>query len=138
MSVIAEAKRGSEMVLSDQQPISKISAKARSGSIHGRPLLTVTQAAVLLGTDRSTLYKAIGDNRFPLPVIRLNRQILIPRAALDRLISGELDYDAGGAASEGDRCPTCGTSIEPSAAPPLSTIPTWSAARRSSSAMASV
>lgn len=118
---------------------SNTSAKGGTAVPRGRPLLTVSQAAVLLGSDRSTLYKAIGENRFPLPVVRLNRQILIPRAALERFIGGAVAYDAEEGMSEGeDFCPTCGSPLASSAPTPASIRPTCLAARRSSSGIASV
>jgi len=116
-----------------------ISAGGLSGFVRGKPLLTVSQAAVLLGSDRSTLYKAIGENRFPLPVVRLNRQILIPRAALERLINGLVDYDAEEDICKGGCCcPTCGTSLSSSSSSFSRTRATCSAARRSSSRIPSV
>ena len=103
-----------------------------------KPLLTVSQAAVLLGSDRSTLYKAIADDRFPLPVVRPNRQILIPRVAVERLLGGLFDQEAAVGTSEGVCCPSCGAWLD-SRSPSLSrTRPTCSAARRSSAAMPSV
>ncbi len=104
-----------------------------------KPLLTVSQAAVLLGSDRSTLNKAIGDDRFPLPVVRLNRQILIPRVAVEHLLGGLVDQEAeAGTSGASSCCPSCGASLD-SRSPSLSrTRPTCSAARRSSAAMPSV
>lgn len=100
--------------------------------------MTVSEAAVLLGSDRSTLYKAIGDDRFPLPVVRLNRQILIPRSALERLLDGQIGYDLEERSSEADYCPNCGTSIESLPSSASRSRATCSAARRSSSAIPSV
>ena len=104
-----------------------------------KPLLTVSQAAVLLSSHRSTLYKAIGDDRFPLPVVRLNRQILIPRVAVEHLLGGLVDQEAeAGTSGASSCCPSCGASLD-SRSPSLSrTRPTCSAARRSSAAMPSV
>ena len=103
-----------------------------------KPLLTVSQAAVLLGSDRSTLYKAIGDDRFPLPVVRLNRRILIPRVAVERLLGGLVDYEAPVEISEVGRCPACGVPLDSTSRSLFRTRPTCSAARRSSSASPSV
>lgn len=110
------------------------SSGGASGSVRGKPLLTVSEAAILLGSDRSTLYKAIGADRFPLPVVRLNRQILIPRAALERLVKGAIDYDVKGDAC----CSTCGTPLGSAPSPPPRSRATCSAARRSSSTIPSV
>ena len=104
-----------------------------------KPLLTVSQAAVLLGSDRSTVYKAIGDDRFPLPVVRLNRQILIPRVAVERLLGGQVGYEPmAGTPSAGSCCPSCGAPVEAPSTSLSRTRPTCSAARRSSSMMPSV
>lgn len=104
-----------------------------------KPLLTVSRAAVLLGGDRSTLYKAIGDDRFPLPVVRLNRQILIPRVGVERLLGGLVDQQAeAGTSGASSCCPSCGVSLDSRSPASSRTRPTCSAARRSSSAMPSV
>lgn len=110
----------------------------QSGDSSSTPLLTVSQVAVLLGCDRSMLYKAIVADRFPLPVVRLNRRILVPRVAVERLlgrVEGHRPPDESPAI--GPYCPTCG-------AVPLTSVVAWrtratcSAARRSSVAMPSV
>ena len=49
---------------------------------------TVTAAAARLGVDRLTAYKAIREGTFPVPVIRIGRRIVVPTAALDRLLAG--------------------------------------------------
>lgn len=52
------------------------------------PVLSVDEAARLLGgLDRKTIYGAIA--RGELPALRLGRRILISRAVLDRMLSGE-------------------------------------------------
>lgn len=50
---------------------------------------SVDEAAILLETTRSTAYRAISNGTFPLPVVRLGGRLRIPRAAVDRLLSGE-------------------------------------------------
>ena len=55
---------------------------------HGRPLLSVDEAAVLLGCNRSSVYRSIGRGDFPLPVFRLNGRYRITRASVERLIAG--------------------------------------------------
>lgn len=54
-----------------------------------KPLLSVTEAADMLGYDRATLYRAIRDGVAPFPVIRVRRQMRIPRLAIERLTTGE-------------------------------------------------
>jgi excisionase family DNA binding protein len=54
----------------------------------GRPLLSVDEAAVLLGCNRSSVYRSIGRGDFPLPVFRINGRLRITRASVERLIAG--------------------------------------------------
>ena len=50
-----------------------------------RLVLTVTEAAQLLKIGRSCAYEAVRNGQ--LPVIRMGRRILVPRAALERLLA---------------------------------------------------
>ncbi len=52
------------------------------------PLLSVEEAAVLLGMSRDTLYRSIQRGDFPLPYFRINGRIRIPRRAVMRMIEG--------------------------------------------------
>lgn len=47
--------------------------------------LTVEEAAKLLGVGRNTAYDAVRSGQ--LPTIRLGKRILVPQAALDRLLT---------------------------------------------------
>ena len=49
--------------------------------------LTVPQAARLLGISRGSGYQAaqLGE----IPTIKIGRRLLVPRAALDRMLAGE-------------------------------------------------
>lgn len=51
-------------------------------------LLSVEQAAALLGVTRDTIYRAIKAKRLPLPVYVIGKRMRIPRAAVDRLLAG--------------------------------------------------
>ena len=51
-----------------------------------RETLTVPEAARLLGVSRGLAYEAARLGT--LPTIRLGRRLLVPRPALDRLLSG--------------------------------------------------
>lgn len=51
-----------------------------------RPTITAEEAFAELGIDRSTGYKSIRDGTFPVPIIRIGRNIRIPTAALRRLL----------------------------------------------------
>lgn len=49
-----------------------------------RLTLTVVQAARLLGIGRTQAYEAV--RRRQLPALRLGKRILVPRAALERML----------------------------------------------------
>ena len=51
-----------------------------------RQTLTVEEAAALLGIGRNSAYQAVASGQ--LPVIRIGRRLLVPRAALERLLTG--------------------------------------------------
>jgi len=62
-------------------------ALRQDGEIVGRRLaLSVEEAAELLGISRSLAYELAA--RGQLPVLRLGRRLVIPRAALERLLDG--------------------------------------------------
>lgn len=50
--------------------------------------LTVPEAAMVLGISRALAYEAArtGD----LPTIRFGRRLVVPRAALDRVLAGDI------------------------------------------------
>jgi len=50
-----------------------------------RETLDVRDAANLLGVQRGTLYRAVGEGKFP--AIRVGRRLLIPRQAVERLLA---------------------------------------------------
>ena len=50
-----------------------------------RQTLTVDESAVYLGIGRQLAYKMANDGR--LPTIRMGKRMLVPRAALDQLLS---------------------------------------------------
>jgi len=52
-----------------------------------RRTYTVEEAGRLLGLSRNTAYARATDGS--LPTIRFGRRLLVPKAALDRLLSGE-------------------------------------------------
>jgi excisionase family DNA binding protein len=54
------------------------------------PLLSVEEAAELLGQSRSSLYRSIHKGDLPLPLVRIAGRWRIPRRAVERLIDGEL------------------------------------------------
>jgi excisionase family DNA binding protein len=69
-------------------------------SIMTEPLtITIPEAAKLLGISRGAAYAAAAERT--LPVLRIGRRLLVPRAALDRLL--DIDRDAESAAKTGKR-----------------------------------
>lgn len=61
---------------------------AATTSLARKPLLSIEEAAILLGETRSTLYRAVKQPDFPLPVHRIGKRLRIPRRAVERLIDG--------------------------------------------------
>jgi excisionase family DNA binding protein len=107
-----------------------------------RAFLSIEETAVLLGISRATLYRSVHRGDFPMPVVRLNGRMRVPRRAVERLMEGTVSptlsqpgASGGGTPSASDVCPTCGTASTTS--PPKRT-PMCSAARRSSSSSPSV
>ncbi len=49
---------------------------------------TVEEAARELGISRTLAYELAKADRLPVPVIRLGRRMVVPRAALDRVLEG--------------------------------------------------
>ena len=54
-----------------------------------RLVLTVAEAAELLGISRTHGYELVA--RGELPSLRLGRRIVVPRRALERLVDGDAD-----------------------------------------------
>ena len=50
-----------------------------------RQTVTVEEAAQILGISRSSAYEAV--RRGDLPAIRIGRRYVVPRAALERMVS---------------------------------------------------
>lgn len=87
MKINAERTRHSwtqgQMVVLEVNKNSKTSHRAQI------PLLSIDEAAIILGIARSTAYRAIKDGTFPVRVIRLGGRLRISRVALERLLSGD-------------------------------------------------
>jgi excisionase family DNA binding protein len=58
-----------------------------SESLAERLTLTVEEAAQTLGISRAFAYEAV--RRREIPSIRIGRRVLVPRAALERMLTGE-------------------------------------------------
>ena len=56
---------------------------------NGKLLLSVTEAARLLGISRNLAYSLISEGR--LPSIRLGRRVLVARQALERWIERQIE-----------------------------------------------
>lgn len=54
-----------------------------------RATLTVYEAALQLGVGRNAAYDAV--KRGEIPSIRIGRRLLVPVAALERMLAGEAD-----------------------------------------------
>ena len=54
-----------------------------------RPTATIGEVAAAFGIARSTAYELAQRDALPVPVIRLGRRVVVPRAALDRLLAGD-------------------------------------------------
>jgi excisionase family DNA binding protein len=52
-----------------------------------RKTLTIPEAAKVLGIGRNQGYEAAG--RGEIPTIKIGKRLLVPRAALERLLSGQ-------------------------------------------------
>jgi excisionase family DNA binding protein len=71
--------------------------KARGDYIE-RQTLTVEEAARVLGISRSSAYEAV--RRGELPVVKLGRRYLLPKAALERFLIEALPTPTGARARE--------------------------------------
>ncbi len=63
-----------------------------SGQVGRKPLISVEDAAALLGVSRSSLYRAIQRGDIPVAVIQINGRYCIPRRSVERLIDGTTDH----------------------------------------------
>ena len=55
--------------------------------VDDRETRTVEEAGRILGIGRSAAYAAVG--RGEIPALRIGKRLLVPRAALERLLAGE-------------------------------------------------
>lgn len=53
---------------------------------HQRETLTVVEAGEILGISRSSAFQAASSGE--LPIIRIGKRLLVPRAALERMLDG--------------------------------------------------
>ena len=84
-------------------------------------LLSVEEAATLLGIDRATCYRAIRNDTLPVPVVRLGGRIRIPKRAVERLLEGTepaVGSQPSQLAPTADPCPVCGAPVPAAASSP--------------------
>lgn len=73
-----------------QNPVPLRPRTRRSIHTQPKPLISVEEAAELLGQSRSSLYRSIARGDLPLPLVKINGRNRIPRVAVDRLAAGDL------------------------------------------------
>lgn len=54
---------------------------------NARQTITVAEAAQALGIGRNAGYEAV--RRGEIPIIKIGKRLLVPKAALDRILKGE-------------------------------------------------
>ena len=62
--------------------------KTRGKSMDSRTV-NVETAAKMLGISRGLAYELVSMGKFPVPVIRLGRRLVVPREPLDRLLRSD-------------------------------------------------
>jgi excisionase family DNA binding protein len=74
-------------IYEDNDGRDQLPAASGAANVTGRPTLTVQETADLLGISRWLVQQAV--RRGDLPVLRIGRRILIPRARLQSLLVGD-------------------------------------------------
>ncbi len=94
----ASHPRELEEALSDAAttPVSRGLAAEAIAPVEDRLTLTVEEAATLLGISRAFAYEAVG--RGEVSSIRIGRRILVPKAALNKLVGPEAPNPEGASA----------------------------------------
>jgi excisionase family DNA binding protein len=69
----------------ERDPVPPITAGRTSGESPPRATMTVEEAGAYLGIGRSAAYAAARSGS--IPVIRVGRRMLVPRAALERMLA---------------------------------------------------
>ncbi|WP_281019563.1 helix-turn-helix domain-containing protein [Minwuia sp. IMCC3077] len=62
-------------------------------SDHDRKTYTVTEMAAVLGIGRTAAYEAVRTGQ--VPALKIGKRVVIPRAALERLLSDPADSADG-------------------------------------------
>jgi excisionase family DNA binding protein len=87
---LAQALGSSNAVVSGSPAAAAAGAVA---PVEDRLVFTVEEAAQLLGISRSFAYEAV--QRGEIPSMRIGKRILVPKAALSRLLAGHDEDQAG-------------------------------------------
>jgi excisionase family DNA binding protein len=69
----------------NQQEVQQVDRPTAGLPVIERQTLSVEDAGKMLGLSRATAYEAARAGT--IPVIRIGRRVLVPRAALDRLLN---------------------------------------------------
>lgn len=67
--------------------IPRLGAGIGEANMEKRQTYTVDEASELLGIARNAAYAAVRSGQ--IPSIRIGKRIVVPKAALDRMLSGE-------------------------------------------------
>lgn len=73
----------------------------RDAGIAAGPLLSVDEMAILLGLNRSSVYRSLQRGDLPLPVVKINGRMRVPRRAVERLLEGFTAEDHQGSVKAG-------------------------------------
>ncbi|MGO9559001.1 MAG: helix-turn-helix domain-containing protein [Acidimicrobiales bacterium] len=89
-------------------------------SIRSKPLLTLDEVAIVLSISRAAIYRSVKRGDLPLPVIKINGRMRIPRLAVERLLAGEVEPSSTPVAQPTEAtpalpCSICGRTPEPGA-----------------------
>lgn len=89
-----------DAIAAENQESSSPDSRLSSGAVTSgteRLTLTVEEAATLLGISRASAYEAVRQGE--IPAIRIGRRILVPKAALERLLSPPSESKEGNSES---------------------------------------
>jgi len=86
---------------------------ARRGRPSLKALLSVSEAAALLGVHPSTLYRAINRGDAPVNVVPVGKRYRVPRVSVERLLGSEVADPTEGFDLDRNtyKCPSCGESL---------------------------
>jgi excisionase family DNA binding protein len=65
-----------------------VNTKGQGMAREGTLTVSIEEAGAALGIGRQLAYRLARENALPVPVLRVGRRLLVPRAALMRLLEG--------------------------------------------------